>query len=286
MDFGNFDRPPFESRERRPVFPVAAFELLGKRSSQQDFNGHVVFEKDGKPCLAVAVADGHGTIGGYAARHAVTTVLGRIKENGTSLEALEHTFAEIHDSITEQNVFGGTTLTAVILEQGLITIAWAGNSQARVFSADDSSFHTLTLPHEYGAHPGETDRLMGQHAIIVDPRHPYARPKKRGHIGIPGGGHIEVSRALGDPETEPFVLHEPELKTVVATPDERFLVVATDGFWQSIDKRGRRKAVERILAESQDAQEASRRVKSLLDKIMPDDNTTVVIVDLEKDGGR
>lgn len=280
--FEKMPHPPFEPRERRPVFPIAAFELLGKRSSQQDFNGQVVFEKDGKPCLAVAVADGHGTIGGYAARHAVTTVLGRIKEYGISNQVLEDAFADIHDSITEQNVFGGTTLTAVVVEGGMITIAWAGNSQARVFSADDASFHTLTLPHEYGSHPGETDRLMGQHAIIVDPRHPYARPKKRGHIGIPGGGHIEVSRALGDPETEPFVLHEPEIKTAVTTPDERFLIVATDGFWQSIDKRGRRKAVERILAESQDAQEAGRRVKSLLEKINPDDNTTVVIMDLKK----
>lgn len=282
MNFEHLSQPPFESRELKRLFPVSTIELIGKRSRQEDGSGTVEFDKDGNRLLAAAVADGHGSIGKHAAKTAVAEILKSLQEHGADDQSLEEAFARIHETVIKMNVFGGTTLSAALVKPGLITLAWVGNSQARLFSADDDTLHTLTLPHEYGAHPDETDRLVKQHVMVVDPKHPYARPKKHGHIAIPGGGRIEVSRSLGDPDFEPLVLHEPEIKTVVPTPADRYLVMASDGLWQCIDRHSRRKKVEQALAEAKDTEEAKTKIESLLAKWQPDDNTTVVIVDIKK----
>ncbi len=281
MNFEHLSQPPFESREKERFFPVSTIELIGKRSRQEDVSGTLEFDKDGNRQLAVAVADGHGSIGKYAATTAIAEILKDIRKNGADDQTLEDAFARIHEAVIKMNVFGGTTLSAALVKPGLITLAWVGNSQARLFSADDSTLHTLTLPHEYGAHPEETDRLVKQHVMVVDPRHPYTRPKKHGHIAIPGGGRIEVSRSLGDPDFEPLVLHEPEIKTVVPAPEDRYLIMASDGLWQCIDRHSRRKKVEQVLSEAKDTEEAKTKIEALLAKWKPDDNTTVVIVGLK-----
>lgn len=274
-------QPPFESRESGPAFNFSEFELLGKRPRQEDAHGIREIETESGPALLCAVADGHGQIGQAASTAAVkllfemTAGVARIDEDW-----LRRAFARAHEETAELGEHGGTTLTAALLERGAVTLAWVGNSQARVFSSDDRILHTLALPHEFGAHAGERDRLTGERALIVDPRKPYQRPARRGHIVGESGGFIEVSRTLGDEAMGPHVLHVPEIKHAILTPDEKFLLIGTDGFWSAVAHASKRRKIENLLASSQNAAEAAEKIRRQLSAWDLDDNTTLQVIGL------
>lgn len=277
--FESMRQPPFESRESGPAFKFAALELLGRRRQQEDAHDVRQVETESGPALLCAVADGHGEIGQEAAREAIRTIFegtaDRIDE-----ASLQKKFARIHDELASRGESGGTTLTVALVERDAILLAWVGNSQARTFSADDGTLHTLTLPHEFGAHAAERERLAKERAIIINPRKPYLRNPRRGYIAGPEGGYIEVSRALGDENMGPSILHTPETKHVILTPDEKFLLIGTDGFWGALTHESKRHKIEALLAASTNPADAIEKIRIQISLWGLDDNTTLEIISL------
>lgn len=276
-------RSPFETRESGPAFGLSELELLGKRPRQEDAHGARRIETGSGPALLCAVADGHGAIGQEASAAAVRTLFEMaLGEKRIDEDFLRRVFARAHEELAELGADGGTTLTAALVERGAILLAWVGNSQARVFSADDRTLHTLTLPHEFGSHAAERDRLTRERALIVDPSKPYRRTTRRGYIVGEAGGYIEVSRALGDENMGRHILHAPETKRAILTPEEKFLLIGTDGFWGALAHASRRHKIEALLASSQDPDEAISKIRRQLSVWSLDDNTTLQIVDLRR----
>lgn len=293
-----------EPREQARRFDVATIEMLGGRNEQQDAHASIQYKVNEEPALAVAVADGHGLIGLVAAKRSVEFLTKEVSNQETVSDLwLTETFANLQmqtiEFVREKMIqegaeeaelpeadpdgLGGTTLTLVSMKGNELTIAYVGDSEARSVSAS-GDLTQLTPPHRFGAHPGESRRLRDQGAKIVDRR----RNEIKGN-DVPGyisheGAAIEVTRAIGDTEFRGLVSHVPEIVRTSVTPTDKFLLLASDGFWDFLDTdEGRKDQVQQIFKTSTSAKGAEEKLRALLRGAQSDleDNTTVAIVDLQ-----
>jgi serine/threonine protein phosphatase PrpC len=95
---------------------------------------------------------------------------------------------------------------------------------------------------------------------------------------LSSGASLAVTRALGDAEFEPYVLHTPEVRTIELAGTERFLLVASDGFWEPATKRKNwRHSLEDRLRESPSAENAINMIHDSLSDRNVNDNCTLVL---------
>jgi serine/threonine protein phosphatase PrpC len=274
-----------ERRERERPLDFATISLLGKRAEQEDMHGVELMDLDGVEVLVAMVADGHGRQGVDAARESVVKAFGVIEQSNRADEnVIAKAFKEAHDRMKEVGVLGGCTLTLAVVEGDVATIGWVGDSQAKIFT-DSNELQTVTLPHIYGKHMEETKRLKRENAKIGDPSYGgygatgSATPR---NVIFKGSDYIEVSRAIGDTDMEPYVVHEPEIQKVELGESDRFLVIASDGLWNELEDPLKLKKVEMALAVSDTAEDARQQLFGLLTQWSLEDNTTVVIVNVGK----
>lgn len=94
---------------------------------------------------------------------------------------------------------------------------------------------------------GRVERLVDQRGLPVGPDRVWLSGS-----WVPG---LAMSRALGDAVAHSVgVSSEPETSVVELCPQDRFLILATDGVWEFIDPQG---AVD-IVVGCRDAEEACR----------------------------
>lgn len=266
---------------------VGRGQLLGRRSAQQDFADVVPSACAGNGMLVV-VTDGHSVDGALAAKMAAQRLARGVVASGRRDEAIfREAFLAAHRDLLHADVDGGTTATCVSVHADKLVVAWVGNGEARIVAAD-GGLTTLAIPHEYGVHRGETARLDASGAAIEFPdaawatghgMPPESRPR-RGRVSI-GNASLEMTRALGDPEFDPHVLHEPEVREHVRRHEDRWLVVATDGVWHAAKRTSKRNRIGQAIARSLTAGEAAANLAALLGTWRLDDNATFVVVDLD-----
>lgn len=277
-----FDRPssPERSRvEREPPLRFAAIEVLGSRKEQQDAHAVRRFERPSGPIDLIVVADGHGGKGRAAARIVTDIIPLSFDERGTFNESgMRTAFKDAHLAVGEETESDGATATAALIRGRRALIGWAGNSQAGVFAPE--GLRTLTTPHEYGEHAGESDRLTEMGALIASPSLMRPTTKRRKGYVVHEGKYLEVTRSVGDMDMGPYVVHEPEVAFVSFDPSDRFLLVGSDGFWNLVGDDARRSEAENALRQAADPDDAKKRLAPLIDAWGPDDNTTVVIAEL------
>lgn len=100
----------------------------------------------------------------------------------------------------------------------------------------------------YVAHAGDSRAILvkaeGKVTALTSDHKPN-RPDERKRIQELGGsvvfwgvwrveGILAVSRAIGDRMLKPLVVAEPEVKEFTRSSDDHFLVVASDGLWDTI----------------------------------------------------
>lgn len=256
---------------------VQTIVRLGNRPTQQDAYAVAESCPDGTPALTIAVADGHGIHGEDAAALAANRAVERVRMvPAVTHELLREVFRALHEDVLrladepgapERGLFPGTTLTLVMLRAGHLLVAYVGDSQARL-SRRGRALQTVTVPHRYCDHRSEQRRLDAAGALIDDAR-----------ICI-GGTSLATTRALGDGDFAPFVMSSPEIIRQPLLAEHRFLLVATDGFWDKIASARRRHRVEQILDGAESVHAASSQLEALLSRRDLADNLTVVLVDV------
>lgn len=90
-------------------------------------------------------------------------------------------------------------------------------------------------------------------------------------------GHLAVSRSFGDlrmKEVQRYVSAEPEMTVVPLTPNDKFVVLASDGLWDVLTNQ---EAVDFVRKDSSKSKAARNLVKRAL-KIGTTDNITVLVV--------
>ena len=149
----------------------------------------------------------------------------------------------------------------------LLTTAYVGDSEAWIF--ESNKLRRLTIPHRYKAHRYETQRLdEGGYRLQI----------YNNAIILASGACLAVTRALGDAEFDPYVLHTPEVRTIKLAGTERFLLVASDGFWELATKRKNwRHSLEDTLRASLSAENAISMIEDSLSDREMNDNCTLVL---------
>lgn len=264
-----------ESKEH-VVHSVVSFELLGNRKEQQDAHGHkIVIMKDASVGL-YAVADGHGKDGSRLAREAVEALLQIETSFADDRTFLLSQFEHASGRLSKET--SGTTASMAIRRKDHVTIGYLGDSEVRLVKKD-GHLQTLTIPHQYGIHGGETERLDEAGAEIYGTAiHEDGRIKKG--VIVSGSRYLEPTRVFGDKLFAGKALSEPEIIEVTIDAQDRFLVLATDGLWKKLSDSSKRKKIERILASASDAQDARQQILAQLQQWELSDNTTVMIVEL------
>lgn len=273
-------RPRGETRietEPKRRWAVATLELMGPRSEQQDIGDEIETMIDGKPALAVAIADGHWEHGREAAAHAVTQLLPLAGEE-VRMDAswIRERFEKAQKAVTavprdkQCDRTSGTTASLVLLQDDRLMIGYVGDSEARIWNQQYQLFTALTTPHRIDDSYEESKRLKASGAETGLGRLYHSRY-----------GGIGITRALGDNEFEPHLLHTPDIVSRTLSPVDRFLVLASDGFWDWTRHKGPNESLKQIFSSKQNAEEAKKRLAQQLDKWLPHDNVLIKIIDLK-----
>ncbi|GAX82159.1 hypothetical protein CEUSTIGMA_g9587.t1 [Chlamydomonas eustigma] len=120
------------------------------------------------------------------------------------------------------------------------------------------------------------------------------RVKKAGGQVLYWNGHrvmgiLAMSRAIGDHNLRPYVISDPEVTAVARSPEDDFLLLASDGLWDVLCNQDAVDLAKRCLARAWEKgasrKAAARIAASVLTKAAIDkgsrDNVTVVLVDLK-----
>lgn len=143
----------------------------------------------------------------------------------------------------------------------------------------------------YVAHAGDSRAILvhssGKVTALTSDHKPN-RPDERKRVQDLGGsvvfwgvwrveGILAVSRAIGDRMLKPFVIAEPEVKQHTRARNDWFLVVASDGVWDTITNED---AAEIAMKHTDDVQDAAKHIMDEAYARGSLDNICVMVIDL------
>jgi serine/threonine protein phosphatase PrpC len=170
---------------------------------------------DGKECAEGA--DGEAAGGGPGASGA-GSLWSRELSSRWLKQAMQYAFTETDREWLQKYpvVEDGSTACVVAVTSRYIMCGNAGDSRAVLLDGD------TVVPLSNDHKPSRRDELM--------------RIEEAGgmvyHVGVPRvNGILAVSRAIGDAELKKFVISDPEIRTVLRSKSQRFILLATDGLW-------------------------------------------------------
>ena len=255
------------------------------KSNQDSF--FVAPNVNGNPNAALfGVFDGHGGQGHFCAQFARDNVQKffkvRLDEGLGPARALELAFTDANTALHQSRVddtLAGTTAICVYIENGVLTIANAGDSRAVVAFQDGPTKKLLQRPlsvdqtpfrkderdrcKKCGARVMTWDQLEGVEPIhenwglnlgteideTGDPPRIWAK-----HGNYPG---CAFTRSIGDSVSEPLgVFAEPEMDTHHLTAADKFIVIASDGVWEFLTSQ----AVVDMVVQFEDPVEACKSI--------------------------
>ncbi|GIL82013.1 hypothetical protein Vretifemale_10938 [Volvox reticuliferus] len=209
------------------------------------------------PCLA-----GH-LVSGYVKQHLPIILVNHLTLEKDVKKALTQGFCEVDRSLANSRIdceFSGSTAVVSYLKGKTLTTAWVGDSRGVLGRESKRGWEAidLTTDHKPTA-PEEKARILkanGRVERLVDemgqPMGPYRVWLQ--YAWIPG---LAMSRALGDVLAHQVgVTSEPDHSVMELTPQDKFIVLASDGVWEFISSK---EAVE-IVAQYDSAEEACRQL--------------------------
>mmetsp|Transcript_2397 Transcript_2397/g.8829 ORF Transcript_2397/g.8829 Transcript_2397/m.8829 type:complete len:429 (+) Transcript_2397:148-1434(+) len=214
-----------------------------KKTNQDNCCVRRVFRTKGEALFGCF--DGHGPNGHH--------VSGFIKER-LPLELLRHPtlVSDVDQSLVEGFLrtdealrasrvdveFSGSTVVLSHLRGTTLTTAWVGDSRAVLGREIEGRMQTIDLSddHKPQNEPererilrsnGRVEQLVDENGEQVGPFRVWLR-----YAWIPG---LAMSRALGDTLAHRVgVSSEPEIRKHELTPDDRFIILASDGLWEFV----------------------------------------------------
>ena len=171
--------------------------------------------QNGKECAEGA--DGEAAGGGQGASGA-GSLWSRELSSRWLKQAMQYAFTETDREVLQKYpvMEDGSTACVVAVTSRYIMCGNAGDSRAVLLDGD------TVVPLSNDHKPSRRDELM--------------RIEEAGgmvyHVGVPRvNGILAVSRAIGDAELKKWVISDPEIRTVLRSKSQRFILLATDGLW-------------------------------------------------------
>lgn len=270
----DLELPPLQVQNIRnevPQFEAACGQSVGmQRDHNEDgmftLSSILICDSTQIPFGLYLVADGMGgheygeVASGIAIRAFVSHVLKKLYSPLFSLngnppdeslqEIMERGVYEAHKAIIKEVAGGGTTLTAVLLMGGQLTISHVGDSRAYLMHPD-GRMQILTRDHSLVKRLEELGQITTAEAAI----HPQRNV---------------LYRALG--QAEPFA---PDIQTI-PIPNATHLLLCSDGLWGVVDDR----EIFNTLTTTPNLQEACQKLINSANQAGGPDNISVIIVQL------
>ncbi|XP_062193248.1 probable protein phosphatase 2C 69 [Phragmites australis] len=186
-----------------------------------------------------ALFDGHNGTGAaiYAKENllsnvlrAMPTCLSREEWLAVLPRALVAAFVKTDKDFLAGAETSGTTVTFVIIDEWVVTVASVGDSRCILESADGSVYY-LSADHRFDSNPDEVERVT-------------AFGSKVGKMEIVGGpevgplrcwpGGLCLSRSIGDLDVGECIIAVPHVKQVKLSNAGGRIIIASDGVWDDL----------------------------------------------------
>lgn len=284
--------------------------MQGVRDTMED-EVQVLFNEAGQ-YLYAAVYDGHG--GEHAAQwlskqlhHTVhSSITDGGNGNSTSsmsdrmvssfLSADRELLAHLEQIGGETTAGSGSTATVVVVKGDRLVVANVGDSEA-VLSRKGEAVQLATQHRVYGSGPGvqaEINRIKAVGGWVDDGRvcSVLAVSRAFGDWEFKGAGLTRllqsgIEKGFWDSsfaEQQAFtadpVVVTPDVSETVLTPDDEFLIIASDGLWDVLPPREAVSWARREFKARKSAEQVAQTLTSIALKRYTTDNVAVVVIDL------
>ncbi|KAL3339363.1 hypothetical protein AABB24_028137 [Solanum stoloniferum] len=213
-------------------YGVALFCGKGKKTFMEDT--HKIISTSHHKRSFFGIYDGHG--GRMAAQFVADNLHSYIFEmldNGSTMtreKAIEAAYIKTDHQFLKQGVGSGACCVTALIEGKEIIISNLGDCRAVL--CRNGVAEALTRDHR-AEREDERKRIED----------------KGGYVELHKGGWrvhgvLTVSRSIGDAHLKDWVPAEPDIKTLILTPDMEYLVLASDGLW---DQVGNQEAIDLIM---------------------------------------
>mmetsp|Transcript_22041 Transcript_22041/g.46131 ORF Transcript_22041/g.46131 Transcript_22041/m.46131 type:complete len:759 (-) Transcript_22041:125-2401(-) len=221
--------------ERRPLRPngghidTSYWSHRGRRNYMEDrfvveYIGSVNKNTENpKPISLLAVFDGHG--GSAASQFCSDWISSYIRKKNEHFPenlglAMKTAFTKVDSDFVSSGLFDGTTACACAVVGTKVICCNAGDSRAIIVRRDGSAVE-LSKDHKPDR-DDETKRINALGGRVIH----WGRWRVEGVLA--------VSRSIGDAKLKPYVTAEPDMVEHEIGEDDMFLVVASDGVWDTM----------------------------------------------------
>ncbi|CAD8101872.1 unnamed protein product [Paramecium sonneborni] len=205
-----------------------------------------------------AIFDGHRS--SHVVDYLQQNLLQRL-QNQMSDEEYKKVFREIDNNLTQYMESGSVAILLSILNK-TVTITNLGDSKAIVFRENSfEQLHSIHIPQS----KEEYQRIIKQGGLIT----------KRQNI-CRVSGSLTVTRSFGDFHLKKYIISEPEIFRYQITENDKFIVMASDGFWDELSE-------QEVLQIIQKLDQNKNLAKQLYQAISSDyirDNVTIMVFPL------
>ncbi|KAG0499541.1 hypothetical protein HPP92_004232 [Vanilla planifolia] len=208
------------------------FTLLKSECQRIPGNGSTTFS-------VFALFDGHNgcTAAIYAKENLLSNILCAIPSDLTRDEwlaalprALVAGFIKTDKDFQNKAQVSGTTVTFVIIDGWVVTVASVGDSRCVLESAEGSFYH-LSADHRLEDNKEEVERITASGGEV-------------GRVNLVGGveigplrcwpGGLCLSRSIGDKDVGEFIIPIPHVKQVKLSNAGGRLIISSDGVWDAL----------------------------------------------------
>jgi len=251
-------------------YPVSYWSERGGRPYQEDRH-HEIKGSGASDSSLYGVYDGHG--GSRAAQYAKDYLLKCIAADAEFEEnpakALFRSFfkidAEFSAKAKIQMLADGTTATVAIIHEGKIFVGNAGDSRA-ILVKKGGKAKPMSIDHRPDRED-EKERIQKLGGSVVH----WGRWRVEGILA--------VSRSIGDVTLQPYITCEPEIIEKQLEPDDEYLVLASDGVYDTMENED---VAKLVLRNAKDFLNVSKRLCTEAIIMGSTDNVTALVIDLKQ----
>ncbi|KAL5222452.1 hypothetical protein ABZP36_027165 [Zizania latifolia] len=265
-----------QSSKYCPTLSWGSFATCGRRETMEDTHFMLPHMNEEKDLHAFGIFDGHR--GSAAAEFSVRAVPGFLKKFGcdtSPTDALTEAFVRTDIAFREELILhqkskriiqkdwhpGCTAATALIVRNRLF-VANAGDCRA-ILNRAGKPF-PMTRDHVASCLE-ERERIVKEGTEV----------KWQIDTWRVGAAALQVTRSIGDDDLKPAVTSQPEVIETILSPDDEFLVMASDGLW---DVMSNEDVLSIIKDTVKDPGMCSKRLATEAAARGSKDNITVIIV--------
>ncbi|XP_057549795.1 protein kinase and PP2C-like domain-containing protein isoform X2 [Amaranthus tricolor] len=261
----------------KPVLSWGSFAACGQRETMEDTHFLIPGICDLKDVYLFGVFDGHrGAAAAEFSVQALPKLLQHFYSNGISpAESLIKAFVETDNAfrsaldshrkfkgLIKKDWHPGCTAIAAFLVKSRLYIANAGDCRAILCKAG----HSIALSRDHVASClEERDRVVKEGGAVTWQLDTWRV----------GPAALQVTRSIGDDDLKPVVTAEPEILETPLSPEDEYLVMASDGLW---DVMSNEEVVSIIRDTVKEPSMCAKRLATEAAQRGSKDNITVIVV--------